>query len=113
MLEEALAFISKNMRMQGLPEPVFSDTRGSFSVKLFNGSSTEPVMLDGQEPDLVNFCRIPRRRQEIAAYLNLGSVTYAIKRHALPLVEKGFLAMTIPEKPTSAHPLFVTVWANS
>jgi ATP-dependent DNA helicase RecG len=105
--------IHREMRMHGLPEPVFSDTRGSFSVKLFNGSNTEPVMLAGQEPDLVNFCRIPRSRQEIAAYLNLGSVTYAIKRHVMPLVEKGILRMTIPGKPSSAHQLFVTIGTNS
>lgn len=58
------------------------------------------------EYNLLLFCKTPRTRKEICDYLGLTSVTYAIQRHVMPLVETGKLKMTNPEKPKSPKQLF-------
>ena len=56
--------------------------------------------------NLLLFCRTPRTRREIAEYLGLSSITYAIQRHVMPLVEKGLIHLSIPEKPGSSKQLY-------
>lgn len=43
---------------------------------------------------------------EISDYLGLNSVTYAIQTRVMPLVERGIIKMSIPEKPKSPKQLF-------
>ena len=97
--------IQRELREYGLPEPEFSDGRNSFCVCFYNterdGSYSEADVAR-QKNDLVTFCRTPRSRKEICAYLGLTSVTYAIQRHVQPLVDAGIIHMTIPEKPKSS-----------
>ena len=59
-----------------------------------------------EDKELVLFCRIPRTRKEICEYLGLNSITYAIQTHVMPLVEKGIIKMSIPDKPKSPKQLF-------
>ena len=59
-----------------------------------------------EDKELVLFCRIPRTRKEIGEYLGLNSITYAIQTHVMPLVEKGIIKMSIPDKPKSPKQLF-------
>ena len=56
--------------------------------------------------ELILFCKTPRTRKEICDYLGLNSVTYAIQTRVMPLVEKGIIKMSIPEKPKSPKQLF-------
>lgn len=56
--------------------------------------------------DLIIFCRTPRTRKEISEYLGLNSVTYAIQTYVMPLVEKGIIKMSIPDKPKNPKQLF-------
>ena len=101
--------IRKSMKENGLPEPVFADERGSFVVKLKKQMS-ENASSSIQEPkDLIEFCSVPRTRQEISTYLGLSSVTYAISRYVEPLIKEGIIEMTIPGKPSSSNQRFVTV----
>lgn len=101
--------IYREIREHGLPAPQFADERGSFVVRLSNGTKPEQPVVIEHEPDLIAFCRFPRSRQEIAAYLNLGSTTYAIQKYVMPLVQQGSIAMTIPDKAGSRYQRFVTV----
>ena len=55
---------------------------------------------------MVEFCRMPRTRQEICDYLGLGSVTYAMKTHVMPLIDYGIIKMTIPDKPKSMKQMY-------
>ena len=48
-----------------------------------------------------------RSRQEIADFLHVGTVFYAMQRYVRPLLETGQLSMTMPEKPQSSHQRFV------
>ena len=57
---------------------------------------------------LLEFCRTPRTRAEIIAYLQIASGQYALRRYLVPLLESGAIRMTIPECPRSRAQRFVT-----
>lgn len=99
--------IRREMQEHGLPEPEFQTIHGEFIVtfRLQNPAAET----DGQTAQILEFCRIPRSRQELAKYLGLSSVTYAIKKYVFPLVEAGQLRMTHPDNPGSPQQRFVTV----
>lgn len=100
--------IRRTMQEYNLPQPEFLDERGSFIVKLYKyGESVATIEAEEKEDkELVLFCRIPRTRKEICEYLGLNSITYAIQTHVMPLVEKGIIKMSIPDKPKSPKQLF-------
>lgn len=100
--------IRRTMQEYNLPQPEFLDERGSFIVKLYkygeNAVTTEIEEIENNE--LILFCKTPRTRKEICDYLGLNSVTYAIQTHVMPLVDKGIIKMSIPDKPKSPKQLF-------
>lgn len=101
--------IRKAMNEYGLPEPMFQEERGNFIVKFYKESKNKTgVEYDGNEEtvNLLLFCKTPRTRKEICDYLGLSSVTYAIQKHVMPLVENGLIHLSIPEKPSSQKQLF-------
>ena len=51
---------------------------------------------------LIEFCRTPRTRQEIADFLGIKTVTHAIKNHINPLIEKNLIKLLYPDKPRSS-----------
>lgn len=64
-------------------------------------------MIDGAiKNELILFCKTPRTRKEICDYLGLNSVTYAIQTHVMPLVDRGIIKMSIPDKSKSPKQLF-------
>lgn len=100
--------IRRTMQEYNLPQPEFLDERGSFIVKLYKygentvTSETEEI----EDNELILFCKTPRTRREICDYLGLNSVTYAIQTYVMPLVEKGIIKMSLPDKPKSSNQLF-------
>lgn len=69
---------------------------------------------DGQDPDhhpnqngqdmsklIIDFCREPRSVQEIMGKFGLDSRTSFRRKYLTPMMKKGVLKMTIPEKPSS------------
>jgi len=96
--------IREEMKAYNLSEPIFESKRGSFIVTLKNGydahiPNSETVYF---EENLIAFCKTPRTRDEIANYLGKTQY-YAIKTFVDPLIEKGQLKMTIPDKPKSRN----------
>ncbi len=100
--------IYRTMQEYGLPKPVFSDERGTFVVKLYKEGLSGPLASSETEDydRLIEFCRTPRTRQEICEFLGKTSVTYTIQTRVMPLVERGMIKMSIPEKPKSRNQLF-------
>lgn len=102
--------IRREMENASLPPPEFSQTRlGNFRVTLRNANFANPAVqaLEDSPVDLLKFCSEPRSRQEIADFLGVKKKSYAFERYIRPLVEKGALAMTIPDTPRSRSQRYV------
>lgn len=100
--------IRRTMKEYGLPNPEFLDERGCFIVKFFkHGEIINSVLNENLENnELVQFCKTPRTRTEICEFLGLSSVTYTIQTHVMPLVERGIIKLSNPDKPKSPKQLF-------
>ena len=104
--------IRRAMADYGLPEPVFENRRNEFVVILYNQAAAETAAEHGEqtdEPDLLAFCKTPRSRQEIASYLGIKTVFYAMSHYVQPLLESGQLAMTLPKSPKSRKQRYYAV----
>ncbi|MBR4345638.1 MAG: putative DNA binding domain-containing protein [Oscillospiraceae bacterium] len=98
----------REMKEHGLPAPEFINIGGDFTVILRqNNDITETVT--NETVSLLEFCRTPRTRKEIAGFLKLSSVTYAIKTHLQPLIDEGKIALAIPDRPSSPNQRYYTV----
>ncbi len=99
--------IRRELKRYGLPEPVFSDKRGQFSVKFYKAGALADTKGDPGEKlsnmaeQLIAFCRTPRTRQEIADYLGMKSVSYAVNTYVMPLVRTGKIKLALPNIPQS------------
>ncbi len=98
--------IRREMMEYNLKEPEFLDERGSFIVKFYKESREEAAAIEEAAEALVVFCKTPRTRKEICEYLGLSSATYAIQTYIMPLVEKGKIHLSIPDKPKSSKQLY-------
>lgn len=98
------------MKEYGLPEPKFENRRNEFVVTFYNQAEAQKETPHSEPAgDILAFCREPRTRQEIAAYLGVKTVFYAMQHYVQPLLADGKLAMTIPEKPKSRNQKYYTV----
>ena len=99
------------MKAYGLPEPKFENRRNEFVVTFYNTveAGTAETDVEIGKKNLLDFCRTPRTRKEIADFLQVKTVGYAINKYVRPLVEAGTLQMTCPERPKSRTQKYVTV----
>ena len=97
--------IRREMAAYGLPEPVFENRRSEFVVILSNGTGQAEIPLPPEALEdsdkLLAFCCTPRTRQEIADFLGIKTVFYAISHYVKPLVAAGKFKMTLPDRPGS------------
>ncbi|MCD8010127.1 MAG: putative DNA binding domain-containing protein [Lachnospiraceae bacterium] len=111
--------IAREMEAAGLPAPEFIARGGEFKVILYNNiereQNTERVEppKDGnrekdysREEEVLDFCSIPRSREELTTFLGLSRY-YVMEKTVKPLLESGQLEMTIPEKPKSKKQRYV------
>ena len=103
--------IRRAMKEYGLRDPVFSDERGTFTVTLFNSAAgkteSDQTLLTEKEEDLLSFLNVARSRKEIAEYLKIGTIPYAIQVYINPLIERGLVKYTIPGKPKSPKQKYI------
>lgn len=84
-----------------LPAPIFSAKRGEFKVIMRNG--LDNIITEG---DIIEFCTTPRSREELIKFIG-KTRNYVMQQIIEPLVRKGKLKLTIPEKPKSSNQRFV------
>lgn len=84
----------------GMVPPEFVNRRGEFRV-IFRKADATSTSTTASDASLLEFCATPRSRQEIASFLGISSVSYAIRVHIMPLVERGLIEMTLPKTPRS------------
>lgn len=111
--------IQHAMQELGLPEPVFTDRRGIFTVTLFNQTATVSTVNRKSAQDsageirddknLLHFCKTPRTRQEIINYLAIPSTQYALRKYLKPLIKAGRIRLTIPTQPKNPNQRYYTV----
>ena len=102
----------REMKAQGLPEPVFENRRNEFVVIFYNepiSSMPSDDEMHRDEDSILTFCKIPRSRQEITEFLGLKTSGYVVKRYITPLIQAGKLQMTIPDQPRSRYQKYIHV----
>lgn len=104
----------RELAQAGMPEPEFRDERGTFVICFRkprqSTQNEEPVTVydyNTTEENLLHFCTVPRTRQEIAKFLGIKSVPYAVTTYVTPLVEKGLITLSLPEKPRSPKQRYI------
>ena len=110
-----IPIMRREMAACGLPAPVFENRRNEFVVIFYNtpnhvSADPEETKRNGnQETELLEYCKTPRTRKEIAEHLGIKTVFYVMQRYVQPLLECGKLAMTKPDRPGSRNQRFYTV----
>ena len=93
--------ILRECKAHGLPAPEFVNLRGEFTVIFRLQESIPDTDGDNRTAQLLEYCKTPRSRKEIADFLGLSSVTYAIKTYVQPLIDSGKIGLT--EKKASSQ----------
>lgn len=101
--------IRMEMKQYGLPEPVFKNGRNEFIVTLYNKEVEQKKIYLTLEDKIVEFCKEPKSRKEIADFLEMKTIAYAYSKYIQPLLEQGRLAMTKPDIPTSKNQKYFKV----
>ncbi|WP_373498529.1 Fic family protein [Desulfococcus sp.] len=57
---------------------------------------------------ILDFCQIPRAREEIQAFIEIKDRKYFRTKVLRPLLKKGLLSLTIPDKPRSSKQKYYT-----
>jgi ATP-dependent DNA helicase RecG len=83
-----------------MPAPVFFDKRDVFKVLFYKKAAVQEKTADFEQ-EILNYCRTPRTREELAAQFGFETPSYFIKTYISPLVDVGKIKMTLPEKPKS------------
>ena len=113
------------MKEANLPNPVFTNEREDFVVTFYNGEYPElyPIELKEQqkaqdkaqdkayddiEGKIIEYCNIERNTFEIMEFIGYKNRTRFRRDYIKPLVEKGKLKMTIPDKPTSRKQKYIS-----
>ena len=99
--------IYAEMKKADLPKPVFEDIRGSFKVTLYKRGKQESEKEDFNKK-LLAFCKIPRTREEIAAFAGLSTASYVMSKYIKPLIAQGKIGLTNPKSPKSPSQKYFT-----
>jgi len=98
-----------------LPEKqsFFMDNRSSSDgLGYMNSNHTQDDTQDDTQDSItqsiLQYCTEPRSMDELLQFLCFKEKK-SVRRRLTPLIEKGQIAMTIPDKPTSKNQKYVTV----
>ena len=94
------------LKKANMPAPVFINRRGIFKVIFYKQISYENNNI---EKEILNFCLLPRSRKDLSNKFKFKTPTYFIKMYIYPLIEKGKIKLTLPDKPKSKFQKYYTV----
>lgn len=102
--------MKKELKEAGLPAPVFTVSRGVFTVVFHNELKEEEEIIDKTDlrKAIIQFCKVPRSREELTDFTG-KSRYYTMSAYVTPMVESGELMLTIPDKPKSPKQKYVSV----
>lgn len=90
-------------------EGFISATPTAFHVVLKNMNYVlqDSTTQDNRVASLMQFCDVPRTRDEMQTYIGIINREYFRKNILKPLLDAGQLRMTIPNKPNSRNQKYV------
>jgi len=99
-----------------LPPPVFENKRGVFKVTLYNEKQVDNNLLMTWRSRDINvlsnkilaFCNTPRSRDELSAFSGYSRY-YTMSKIVQPLIDAGYLKLTMPDKPKSPRQKYVNM----
>ena len=97
---------SKKVEKLSEKQDIFSQSghdSGHDTVHDGGHDSVHDEIASAYEEMLIEFCKIPRSRDEMQTFCKVGSRPYFSRFIVQPLVEKGSLKMTHPDKPKSKN----------
>ena len=98
-----------SMKKNGSPIPMFEtddDSTYFLSILPIHPEFID-LILDEYKISVLQYCVQPRTRREILKKIGLSSHYGNFRRHALPLIQSGYLDLTLPEIPTSRKQRYV------
>jgi len=93
-------FIEEDIFKQILP---IKEQRGTESTH----QDTHQDIHQDKAQELREFCKTPRSRVEMQEFLGLKDKNNFKNNYLIPMIEKGMIEMTIPDKPTSRNQKYV------
>ena len=123
--------IKRAMKLNGSPDPIFDtdDELSYFLVELpihpdwrdeaqvgaqvgaqvNRGEGAYEVQVGAQvEQKILRYCGRPKKRREVLAHLDLYNNQSNYNRFMRPLITRGYLALTVPDKPNSKNQQYKT-----
>lgn len=99
--------MKREMYLNNLPDPIFTNDRGIFKAIFKNEKAVvyKKDSIETLEVQLLEFCKIPKTREEIAAFINKTQY-YTVHTIINPLIEQGLLNMILPNTPKSKNQKF-------
>ncbi|MCM1243064.1 MAG: putative DNA binding domain-containing protein [Roseburia sp.] len=82
---------------------VYATIKNKKFVQKINEENTQ----ENTQEKILEYCRIPRSKVEITAFLGYKDAKNVAKNHLKPLIRAGRLSMTIPDKPNSKNQKYV------
>lgn len=98
-----IPIIYDEMKKANLLPPKFEDDRGVFKVTLYNAKIKEAK--ENITDKIIEICKKPRTKDFLAKEFGFDEKhpAYFINSYVKPLIEKGILKYTIPNKPKSKN----------
>ena len=90
------------LKKANMPSPVFIDRRGVFKVIFYKKTTVQDENSD-LEQEILDYCRTPRTREELADRFGFEAPSYFIKTYIYPLIDAVMIKMTLPDKPKSKY----------
>jgi len=100
--------IKSKLLNANLPEPVFENYKGNFKVTFYNSKKKKYLKPEEISDYLLEFCKTPRTISEIMLEIDIKTAKYLKNEYLKPLIEKGQIVETIPDKPKSKFQKYVT-----
>ncbi|MHC1732891.1 MAG: ATP-binding protein [Bacteroidales bacterium] len=100
--------VISELRKAGMPAPIFSDRRGVFKVT-FNKNIEDNNLINDFERDILNYCTIPRSREELTKRFGFETPAYFMKTYISPMIEAGKIKLSLPDKPKSKFQKYYSV----
>lgn len=83
-------------------------SRGFQSLYNRKESAPKPFTSDSLRERILEFCKTPRSRKELAAAFSEITITHLMNKAIKPLIAEGKIGLTMPDKPKSKFQKYVT-----